>query len=332
MARRIGLYPEIRKNAYQSQITKALEAENDVVQVPQIKWLALHRLKRVGTKLDVMLVSWFENTLVAHKTGRLRKTGVFQFRLKMWILKRLSHKLILVRHNEFPHRTRNADRAQVKALIDQLEKEFDAVITHSGHNIDGRFYVPHPLYESGRRGMGSEGQETPYCLAFGHILPYKNLLALVESWKGPCRLIIAGPGGNKDYLSRLRAAGNGKPVEIRVGFLPEEDAIELMSGAVCALLAHSGEDMIVSGSYFYAVSQGTPVYAVRTPFLHWLGTQNGPGLRCFDSVEQLAMAAGLLTGTAQSEVRARIVEHAERMFGAKALVGHLDIVMDSINV
>ncbi len=331
MPERVGLYPARVSNPYQSRMGKALAERYTVVKVPKIKWLALGRLKRVGPKLDVLLVCWLENTLVSRRSGRLRRAGLLQFRLKLWVLGRLAQKLVMVRHNQFPHRTHPEDRARVKALIDQLEARFDAVITHSGHNAEGRFYVPHPLYET-VESVPVEQPAAPYCLAFGHVLPYKNLLALVECWNGPCRLLIAGPGSNKAYLDALKKVSEGKPVDIRAGFLPENDAIALVQGAACTVLAHAGEDMIVSGSYFFSISQGTPVYGIQTPFLSWLAASGGPGVRCFDAIEGLAWEAGGLQGASTGEEQQEIRQAAQVMFGDEAVRAHVGQLLRAIGV
>lgn len=328
MTVRLGLYPAKVSNAYLPRMKSILSRRFQVVMVPHVKWLQLNRLRSVGPKLDVMLVSWLDDTLVSRKTGRMRRSGPLLFRLKMRVLRRLAKRLVMVCHNEFPHYTRRSDQGKVKAFIDAVEREFDAVITHSGHNADGRFYVPHPLYD--RSSAGVDPDSPPYCLAFGQIKPYKNLLALVRHWQGPATLVVAGSASDWEYVEALKEAAVGKPVEFRLGFLPEEDAAALMKGASCAVLAHAGEDMVVSGSYFYAISQGTPVFALTSPFLRWLTEVDGPGVRCFESVEGLAREAGLNERRLSSEEAEDLVRRAEAMFGDEVVVRYVEEVVEGV--
>jgi glycosyltransferase involved in cell wall biosynthesis len=322
---RVGFYPGVGNNAYQGRMQAIVAQEHEVVPVPRIKWLALGRLRAIKPPLDVILVSWLENTLVSRKTGRLQWAGLLGFRAKLWVLRRLSRRLVMVRHNEFPHRTAVSDQARVKALLDQLESRFDAVITHSGHNAGSRLYVPHPLYEPVESQASNQVFKTGelYCLAFGRISPYKNLLALVEHWDGPCKLVIAGPCNEPVYLKALRQAAEGRSVDIKAGFVPEQEAVSLMLGARCALLAHSGEEMVVSGSYFYAISQGTPVMAVKSGFLNWLASQDGPGLTLFGSAVALARAGSSLEADENTETSHQIRRKASWLFGDDVVRDHL---------
>ena len=67
-------------------------------------------------------------------------------------------------------------------------------------------------------------------------------------------------------------------VRFRPGLLPEADAQAIVSNATALLISHADEDVIVSSSFFYAMTLQVPVVAVETPFLRWISTRVGPDL------------------------------------------------------
>jgi hypothetical protein len=61
-------------------------------------------------------------------------------------------------------------------------------------------------------------------------------------------------------------------------FVDDAEAQLIIRRARALVLSHADEDMIVSGSFFYAMSLGVPVFAVRTPFIDWVGPRVGEQL------------------------------------------------------
>lgn len=298
-AKRVGFYPGVGNNPYTLRMQSCLPENHQAVLFPRIKLLALHRLFRVLPKVDVVLVSWLENCLVDRRTGKARIFGRLTFLVKLYVLRLFSRHVIMVRHNQFPHSTRPDDQHKVKQLIDQLEQSFDAVITHSGHQTDHRYYVPHPLYYADfpqhNRSLPDPLIDGNYCVAFGRISRYKNLLALVDAWGGSNQLVIAGKADDPSYLALLTRAAKGKNVTIAARYWSDDDAYALVAGANALVLAHEGNDVVVSGSYFYAISCGTPVLALTTPFLNWLQEQHGPAITTADTVQKLVEGAAMTT-------------------------------------
>ncbi len=43
-------------------------------------------------------------------------------------------------------------------------------------------------------------------------------------------------------------------------------------------MAHADPNVVGSSSFYFAMSLGTPVLAVETPFLHWIAPRLDPGL------------------------------------------------------
>lgn len=333
-ARRIGFYPGVGNNSYTQSMQSSLPEGYHAVLFPRIKLLALYRFFRVLPRVDVVLVSWLENCLINRHTGKRRLFGSIVFRYKLMILRLFSRRVVMVRHNNFPHSALPEYQNRIRQQIDVLERSFDAVITHSGHQTEGRYYVPHPLYNASfpdsRVSPMADCYSDGYCVAFGRISRYKNLWALITAWNGPNQLVIAGKADDVSYLESLKkAAVNNKFVTIEARYWSDDEAVALVSGAASLVLAHEGNDVVVSGSYFYAVSCGTPVVALSTQFLAWLEQQSGPAITTVGTVDELARLAGKVSSISKDE---RIAVHRQGVewFGDDVVRQHLKALFDDL--
>jgi len=76
-----------------------------------------------------------------------------------------------------------------------------------------------------------------------------------------------------DRSKRVQVAGLKRAAKANVtvlaGFLPDSEAQWLIKRSAGVVLSHASDDMVVSASFFYAMSLGQRVYAVETPFLRW---------------------------------------------------------------
>ena len=100
------------------------------------------------------------------------------------------------------------------------------------------------------------GTDTPFYLTAGRLVPYKNVLAIVEAFKAMPgkRLVVAGSGPE---LARLKAVG-APNVEF-VGFVPDDKLRDLMRGAEAFLFAAEEDFGILPVE---AQSEGTAVIAL----------------------------------------------------------------------
>ncbi|WP_341743228.1 hypothetical protein [Azonexus hydrophilus] len=217
------------------------------------------------------MANWIENCIVNEK-GRISALGIARFIFKIILIKVMSRKSIFVRHNNYPHNSSTQTGLWAGRIIDIAEKAFDHVITHSGHNeTTNRTYIPHPLYKFPVTVRNNKKSEHPrnYFLIFGRILPYKKIETLVNVISPNVRVVIAGSAPDKayvDYLCRLSAM---KDIEIIPRYISDEEVLDIAKKSLGIVITHNDKNVIVSGTFFYALSIGVPLYTVSTPFFEW---------------------------------------------------------------
>ena len=155
---------------------------------------------------------------------------------------------------------------------DFYEMFFDIVIVHSGHYAEGsRKYIPHPLYaNSYSSDVFQKKVSLPekYFLIFGRIERYKKIESVIEKLNDNTNLVICGSCSDQKYLDLLRNY-NKKNVFIIPEFVSNEYASYLTKNAVALLISHSDDDMILSGSVIFGISNEVKVLAVETGCINW---------------------------------------------------------------
>ena len=324
--------PEGPDNAYVSRNCAILGQLGDVQQVPRARDLLLLLLGRLITfqrlKIyDVMILNWAENALT-QRGGKLTYRGILEYRVFLWICRRLSRKLVYVRHNELPHGTAAHDADRVDAWIERGQQRADVVVAHSPvyAEAQGCAYVPHPLYEV----SASAVTRTNEYVVFGRIQPYKNIHQIIEAWSPGATLLILGPCSDPAYLDELRALANDKPVAFDVGFKEEEEIAERIAASAGVLIANKAQSAVVSGTLFFALSCGARVFALATPFHRWLATTPLAGsVFSFDSIPALT-AAIRASDLAESPSAASVRAAAESLFDDDRVLAAWRAVLDGL--
>jgi glycosyltransferase involved in cell wall biosynthesis len=234
-------------------------------------------------RVDIVFVNWMENELICRQSGRLSVRGALKLLYRTAMIKLLARRTAFVRHNLYPHITKPESARFARQLVDRYESLFDVVFVHSGVNeamrngTRERHYLPHPLYRS---PSGSSDQPRPhdfpdrYFLVFGRILPYKNIESLMSAFPEDETLVVCGEASDPDYSAKLAGIARAN-VLYRPGYISEESARAIVTAASAVVIAHAEPNVIVSGTFFYAVSLQRHVFAVRTPFLEWLAPRVG---------------------------------------------------------
>jgi len=161
--------------------------------------------------------------------------------------------------------------AKIATIITDIgEKLCHTKIAHSGHlTSKGYAYIPHPLYN-----LKLDTQYKPkfnnYYIMFGRIEHYKKIETIIKNWNLEETLLIAGSIGDESYLNELTSMAQGKNIKFDARFIPDNEAANLVKDSKGVILAHADEDMIVSGSFFFAITLGVPVFAIENPFFNWL--------------------------------------------------------------
>ena len=262
---------------------------------------------------DVIIVNWLEHKTANPSSGKLSLLGIVAYFLQILAFRILARRLIYVRHNIYPHHANSQSAAALTRVIDLSERLYSATATHSGHFPD-KHYVPHPLYYE--QPMAGKNGKDRHFIVFGRVMPYKNIEQLIDSFPIDQPLIVAGPCDDRDYFQQLQAAAVGKQIEFIPRFLSEDEARELVGTARGLILSHADDDMIVSGSFFYALSLGTPVIGVKTPFFSWVQNELAlQGLTVIDDLQAIETAL-----TQQPQLPAEVIVRSARQYFSLATV------------
>jgi hypothetical protein len=272
---RIGFVPYNQgENEYCARMCEILGRLGAVQALPRAHLSGLRAALRRNARVDVAFVSWYENQML-NAAGQLCLLRAGKVALRSLLLRAYARKLVFIRHNHVPHATVPADRPLTQRLLDAYEKcLFDSSLTHSPiEAVAGRMYCPHPLYALEQADqpfalpLPASGSE-PLFVVFGRIEPYKQLEPLIREFPRNARLVICGRCNDDTYLAKLESMAP-EHVTIVHGFLPDAAAQELIRRSQGIVISHASDDMVVSASFFYAMTLAQRVFAIETPFLRW---------------------------------------------------------------
>ncbi len=329
---RILFYPEPDgANEYTSNMVENIEsvAGEAVYFSPNIKDIVLRPHKTFCyKKYDVAVINWLENNLRS-EGNKLFVFGVLKFFVYILFFRLAARKTVYVRHNIYPHDIPPQQTETARKIIAFGERLFHKKVSHSGHLVDaGYFYVPHPLYQTQSETMAKAQQLQDYYLVFGRVARYKQIHTLIENWPQNEKLLIAGPASDSAYVEELKASAQGLDIEFDIRFLPSEDVDAIMHNARAIILSHAGEEMIVSGSFFHAISYGLPVIATDQAFLSWLKyDMRFSGLSLFSTVNEFV---ALLKAPLATSKQAVLIE-SERLFGKSVVQANLQHLLSELS-
>lgn len=332
----IAYFPfENKNNRYTDNFKKILSGFGDIAEAPPLKnVLQRFRFRR----FDVLILNWSDNNFVDEKSGAISLYGVVKEFFRIAVYKIISHKLVFVRHNVYPHEAKGVTRARAKKLIEYYEKCFDLCWVHSGHMVERkRLYVPHPLYQAASADTDSQidtrlraelSLPSEYFIVFGRIQSYKKIDQLIEQLPADMHLLVCGSCGDDDYKQKLIAYG--KPnVTIMAEFISDELAEILMRGSCGVVICHADDDMIVSGSIVFAISLGIPVLAIETPFVRWFqDTINAKMIVAADDFPDLIKRMRVH----QSSISSSDVRISQQHFSDQAVSSHVASSFDRLNL
>lgn len=287
--KKILFYPKFGENQYTENIFNAVKSFSE--DIDQVEPINFGILKNGINAYDIAIVHWLDNTLVnANKSVSIM--SILKYLTKFIILKIVSKKIVYVRHNIYPHALTGRSAKIAQHLIEFVIKLCDKCVVHSGHlETNDTVYIPHPLYNIQNQESLTVNQDLEdFFVIFGRILEYKAIDKLLNSW-GSESLIVAGKVDSDVYLESLNQIvrnRNLNKVSIVAKFLSDAEAAKLVASSNGLIITHNDDDMIVSGSFFFAVSLGTPVYAVKSLFFEWLiKHHNYPGLFIYSDFSAL---------------------------------------------
>ncbi len=324
-ARRIGYLPFTEatvEKAYTVRMRELLAAFGEVVPYRGFgAWLAASFPPR---RFDCIVVNWTDNDLLDRRSRAVAARKIVKLFARTLAMRVACRRLVFVRHNNYPHATAAGHEADAARWVSRYERLFDAVVTHSGEDRQRpRLYCPHPLYhrvEPSPPRTSSDPLPERYYVVFGRIVRYKHFEALIDAFPPGETLLIVGAVGDRRYADEL-AARVRPNILFRAGLLPEAEAQAIVAQSAALVISHADPDVIVSASFFFAMTLRVPVIAVATPFLRWIAPRVGPRLlRVEPDVEALCRSIGNEPVVAPD---AAASEAIEREFGDTVVIAAL---------
>jgi glycosyltransferase involved in cell wall biosynthesis len=278
-------------------------------------------------RADCLFLNWYENILV--ENGRLSIIGALKLIFSFVVFRMLFKNFVFVRHNQYPHNCLERDALLVKRVIDFLEIIPHKVIVHSVTEIKkGRFYVPHPLYDNVNGFPENNGLKN--YVIFGRITRYKKFEKVIERFPDNLKLIIAGKCDDMAYLDELNEMlKKHNNIEIIADFLSDHDARELIRNSKGLLITHNDSDMIVSGSFFYAMSLKSKVFCLTSPFFEWAEKELGSRyIDTYQSLEEMFLVLSNESRIAKKSIQFKKLP--QDLFGDQVVLENLNKIINNI--
>lgn len=268
MAKKIVYYPfDTGVNMYGQRMKEVLSRLGDVESISYRKIF-----KHPFRKNDLAIVNWVDNQFL-NEQGRVSLIGVLKVYLKLILLRLNCKKIAYVRHNVYPHNSHPDSIRILTWMTDKLSRFFDMTFVHSPvFSHSGEKYIPHPLYQYPLAIDGSSAikRDDDLYIIFGRVVRYKKIDEVIKFFPNNKKLIIAGFCEDDNYASELNDLIKERSnIQFISRFLTDNEAGHLVSSANAMVISHADDDMIVSGSFFYALSQRISIVCVETPFMRW---------------------------------------------------------------
>ncbi len=322
---KIGYLPsDLKANTYIKENREILGRLGEVVKVPHPKDLLIQMLTqflKTGSLVlyDILILNFRENAFRSNKNS-ISLIGSIEFFVSLLIHKLSCHKLIYVRHEIHPHNIQKKLATLSTKMIDLGQSIADKVVCLSPPyaKLNGCYYVPHPLYDIGYF-LKKEVEKKAYFIVFGRIERYKNIDKIIKYIDKGIELIVMGPCIDLKYLEELKKLAGDKNIIFEVGFQSEEHLQKIISSSSGVIITNDASSMLVSGSFFYAISCGARVYTLETLFMEWVkSTSIGPYITVEPNVE-LLMKRIIHCVDIRTNERNDILQHAELLFGDAAV-------------
>jgi len=324
---KIGYYPKYSRNQYIDNTTRLLKKikNSQVCFVGSAKSLINNfALLKSFRYYDVFIVNWLEDVM-CKKNGNVSYVGVVKYFVCIFMLLFQSKKVVYVRHNIYPHRANSSSSNKIAKLTDFGSALCNLRVSHSGHmSNDGYTYLPHPLYRF-KNKYNTVCED--YYVMFGRIERYKNIENIIGHWDSRYKLIVFGASDDDQYLRKILFLSQGKNIDIRPGYISDNKAAEIVASSRGLIISHSNADVIVSGSFFFAISLGVPVFALSTPFFDWLKNNYSLiSLNVFDSCSEIVNSLAENNSFSKSQ-RESILNESRAYFGDEQFMSAMKLII-----
>ena len=270
-------------------------------------------------KNDYIILNWMENLII--KNGGFSIFGFLKVFLLLIFFRLSRGNVVFIKHNNYPHDCCEKDIQKSIWAIGVFEKICNRIVVHSIPDLrENYFYIPHPLYREISTPELVNLDSNKY-LIFGRILPYKKIENVISIFPKNKNLVVAGACDDLPYLEKLMKLCDKKPnVEIIPRFLSHEQIESLVNISAGILITHNDDDMIVSGTFFYAMTLRCKVYALETPFFKWAENEMGKKyITTFRNLNDLSSEILMDVDVEEANARSTMID----LFGEKTMHSYM---------
>ena len=310
--------PDFREsNPYQSELIAALEDRGVEVTATEGGWAfpLLAGVRRHGVP-DVFHIHWLDRFVITNRRFPSVITLLLGVRLvfELVLLRALGVRIVWTVHNLLDHervtpRSELAVRHAVARLVDRIVVHCEEAVAsvEEAYRLPERVrnrvrVVPHGNFRGVYENEFSQSTarerldlppDVPVIAFFGQIRPYKNVPALIETFKrlsGDARLLVVGNPWNDDVADRVRAASSGDDrVHAVLDYVPDDQIQVYMHAADAVALPF--DSVLTSGSAMLAM---TFERAVVAPMLGCLpGLVGSEGGHMYDPEDSAGLRVAL---------------------------------------
>lgn len=288
----MSIYIFPKNESDNSYLTKFIEESNKLqptygfVIRDLLKWR-----KWKSYRSSTVFVNWLESGLV-NNNGNMTVICILKVLLRVIIFRLFFSKAIYVKHNNYPHNYNSKNKKSILRIISLLSHFFHKIVVHSPTSVKrNEVYIPHPLYNKLEVKSAKQDISISNYIVFGRIARYKKIENLVNNFPTEKILSIYGSVKDVDYLKELQLISSDKVnISLFPGYITDDVIKTKLDDSNSLIINHAEEDMIVSGSFFYAISNNISVLAIETPFLKWAESELGEEMiKTFTNIDEMAL-------------------------------------------
>lgn len=252
----ISIFPKFQgDNEYLLNLSVILGNNFNNVEFVGLPLKPMLKMALSGKRSDVLIINWLEDYPSLKKGFLAEAYGTLRFILTLLAANLHYREIVWVRHNYKPHLQHSKLCYRILCSVIRLVSK--KVVTHRQVTEFKSVVIAHPLYA---RTKVDKVEPFDY-LIFGNIKPYKNIPYILQNWDPNRELRIIGKCKNSELdhdISRLAAKKSPK-VTYENRFLEAEELNSLLSSVTFVILGHEEASMIVSGTFYHAISYGANV-------------------------------------------------------------------------
>tara|TARA_R110001583_G_scaffold26095_1_gene94218 strand:+ start:1736 stop:2710 length:975 start_codon:yes stop_codon:yes gene_type:complete len=252
----ISIFPKFQgDNEYLLNLSFILRNKFNSVEFVGLPLKPMLKKALSGKSSDILIINWLEDYPSLKRGFLAEAQATLRFIFALFAANLYYRKIIWVRHNYKPHLAHS--KFCYRILCGVISFFSDNIVTHRRVQEFDSQVIFHPLYKK-----TEVNTIAPFdCLIFGNIKPYKNVPMILQDWDPKRELKIIGKCKSADLNNEITTLIKGRLPKViyENRFMEVEELNGFLSSVTFVILAHEEASMIVSGTFYHAISYGANV-------------------------------------------------------------------------